>query len=123
MTFVSAFFGVIGAAAIAYMIRRDRLRVRHGMAWLLVSALIAILGIFPQLVHKLGALVGVSYPPALILTIGVLGLVVKSVWTDIELSKSEMKVIRLAQELAILRASTGKGPEPLENQISDSKAR
>ena len=121
MSFIPAFFGLAVAITIALMIRRDRLRVRHGIAWLLVSAVIAILGVFPQLTHKLGVMLGVSYPPALILTAGVLGLVIKAVWTDIELSKSEIRQIRMAQELAILKQSAGNKPAYKENQLSENK--
>lgn len=121
MSFIPAFFGLVVAITIAYMIRRDRLRVRHGVAWLVVSAAIAILGVFPQLTHKLGVMLGVSYPPALILTAGVLGLVIKAVLTDIELSKSEIRQIRMAQELAILKQPAGNKPEHTENQVSESK--
>ena len=120
MSFIPAFFGLAVAITIAFMIRRDRLRVRHGIAWLLVSAVIAILGVFPQLTHKLGVMLGVSYPPALILTAGVLGLVIKAVWTDIELSKSEIRQIRMAQELAILKQSAGNKPAYKENQLSEN---
>ena len=121
MSFITAFFGLAVAITIAFMIRRDRLRVRHGIAWLLVSAVIAILGVFPQLTHKLGVMLGVSYPPTLILTAGVLSLVIKAVWTDIELSKSEIRQIRMAQELAILKQPAGNKPEHTENQVSESK--
>ena len=120
MSLIPAFFGLAVAITIAFMIRRDRLRVRHGIAWLLVSAVIAILGVFPQLTHKLGVMLGVSYPPALILTAGVLGLVIKAVWTDIELSKSEIRQIRMAQELAILKQSAGNKPAYKENQLSEN---
>ena len=121
MSFIPAFFGLAVAITIAFMIRRDRLRVRHGIAWLLVGAVIAILGVFPELTHKLGAMLGVSYPPALILTAGVLGLVIKAVWTDIELSKSEIRQIRMAQELAILKQSAGNKPACKENQLFENK--
>ena len=121
MSFIPAFFGLAVAITIAFMIRRDRLRVRHGIAWLLVSAVIAILGVFPQLTHKLGVMLGVSYPPTLILTAGVLSLVIKAVWTDIELSKSEIRQTRMAQELAILNQSSGNEPEYKENQLSENK--
>lgn len=121
MSFIPAFFGLAVAITIAFMIRRDRLRVRHGIAWLLVSVVIAILGVFPQLTHKLGVMLGVSYPPALILTAGVLGLVIKAVWTDIELSKSEIRQIRMAQELAILKQSAGNKPADKEHQTSENK--
>lgn len=121
MSFIPAFFGLAVAITIAFMIRRDRLRVRHGIAWLLVGAVIAILGVFPELTHKLGVMLGVSYPPALILTAGVLGLVIKAVWTDIELSKSEIRQIRMAQELAILKQSAGNNPSCKENQLFENK--
>ena len=39
MSFIPAFFGLAVAITIALMIRRDRLRVRHGIAWLLVEVL------------------------------------------------------------------------------------
>jgi hypothetical protein len=36
--------GLFVAATIVYLIKRDRLQVRHGVSWMLVAALFALFG-------------------------------------------------------------------------------
>ena len=39
--------GLFVAATIVYLIKRDRLQVRHGVSWMLVAALFALFGFAP----------------------------------------------------------------------------
>ena len=101
------FTGVTGffvAATIVYLIKRDRLQVRHGVGWMIVAVIFAIFGLVPSLVDRLAVLFGVAYPPTVALVLGGSALIIKAVISDVELSLSEVKTTRIIQRLAILEA-------------------
>jgi len=90
------------AGLIVWLIRRDRLPVRHSLWWLACSVLILVFGLFPGLVDQLAALAGVSYPPSLLFVLAILALLVKLLLEDVEVSTTRRRLLRLAQKSAIL---------------------
>lgn len=99
---VSAVVGLSIAGFIIYLIRRDHLHVRHSLMWLPVAAGVALLGLFPTLSDHMATWLGVAYPPVFPLLAAVCFLLVKQLVGDIERSRNERKLERLAQRLAIL---------------------
>ncbi|MCP4702064.1 MAG: DUF2304 domain-containing protein [Gammaproteobacteria bacterium] len=98
----SAILGLFIAGTIFYLIRRDHLHSRHATWWLLLAFMIAVLGVFPQLIDLVAARLNVNYPPTLLMT-GSLGMIlVKVLSIDIHQSKQERKFRRLIQRLALL---------------------
>jgi hypothetical protein len=99
---ISAAIGIGIAMVIFYLIRRDHLHSRHAFWWLLTAIAIAVLGIFPQLIDEIAVYIDVSYPPTLLLVIG-LGLVLLKVLSiDIHQSQQERRLRRTVQRLALL---------------------
>lgn len=96
--------GVGLAAVILLLIRRDHLYLLHGLFWILVAGAAAILGVWPGLIDRLAVIVGISYPPALLLLVAVVIVLVKTLHTDIINTRVERDVRRLNQRLAILEA-------------------
>lgn len=99
--------GAIGlgvAAVILLLIRRDRLHVNHGLAWVAVAAGFVLLGFLPGIIDRVAALLGIAYPPVLGLTTAVALLVVKMLAMDIERSRIEMRYQRLTQKMSMLEA-------------------
>jgi hypothetical protein len=90
------------AVTIIYLIRKDHLHVRYSVWWLLLAAPILVLGVFPGLNDILGARLGISYPPILPVIVAILLLLLRSLTTDIELSKKSIRINRLVQRMAIL---------------------
>lgn len=99
------------ATAIFFLIRLDHLRLGHGAFWLLVAAAAAVLGAWPGLIDRLAALIGISYPPALLLLAAVMVLFIKSLQSDIELTRAERRLRRLNQRLALYEAERGERAE------------
>ena len=95
--------GIGLAALILYLIRRDHLYVMHGLFWVFVASAAAFLGVWPGLIDQLAVLLGVSYPPALLLLLGCMILLVKSLHTDMVNTRIERDVRRLNQRLALLQ--------------------
>lgn len=102
----TALMGIGLALLILYLIRRDHLYVMHGLFWVLVASAAAILGAWPGLIDRLAAWLGISYPPALLLLLASIVLLVKALHTDMVNTRVERDVRRLNQRLALLQADT-----------------
>ncbi len=101
---ITAILGIAIAGSILYLVRRDHLHGPYAVWWLLVALIVTVLGIWPQLVDKLGYSLGVGYPPVLLLVLAQGMMVVKMLTMDIERSRQERRLRRLAQHMAILEA-------------------
>ena len=82
--------------------RRDHLYLLHGLFWILVAGAAAVLGVWPGLIDRLAVVVGIGYPPALLLLVAVVVVLVKTLHTDIVNTRVERDVRRLNQRLALL---------------------
>jgi hypothetical protein len=58
-------------------------------------------GLWPGLIDQVAALAGISYPPALLLLVAIIVLLVKSLHGDIVNSRIERQVRRLNQRVAL----------------------
>lgn len=101
-TIATGAIGVIFAVIILLLIRRDILHPRYSLIWLLTSLLLVVLAVFPRIIDALGAMLGVTYPPTLALTVGLCILLVKVLTQDIERSRMSMDIRKLTQRLALL---------------------
>jgi hypothetical protein len=111
------------AALIFVLLRRDHLYIHHGLFWIVVAALGALLGLWPGLIDRVAQLVGISYAPAALLLGAVVVLFIKALYADMMQTRLERQLRRLNQRVAMLElgnarqdpvadASTvsGKGP-------------
>jgi hypothetical protein len=98
----SAFIGVLLAGAILYLVRRDHLHGSYALWWLAIAAAILVLGVFPPVIDWLGHVTGISYPPILPIIIGVGMILIRMLRMDIDRSRQERQLRRLAQKLSIL---------------------
>lgn len=108
----SAIIGIFIAALIVWLIRRDKMHTRYAFWWLMLAAVVVALGFFPRIVDAVAGPLGISYPPFLLVPLGMGYLLLKLLRADIERSKQERKLRRLAQRLALLEsamAREGKG--------------
>ena len=99
--------GLIGlglAIIILVLVRRDHLYLMHGLFWVVVAAAAAVLGAWPGLIDRLAMAVGISYPPALVLLLANVVLLLKALHADMLNTRIERDVRRLNQRLAMLEA-------------------
>jgi hypothetical protein len=101
LEFTTALLGLGLAAAIMWLLRRDHLHLGHGLFWLLVAVVAAALGVWPGIIDKAAGITGIAYPPALLLLIAVVMLLLKILHTDILNTRIERQVKRLNQRLAM----------------------
>ncbi len=110
MTFahiVSAFLGLSTAGVILFLLRKDALSVAYSLWWLFVTIGLVILSLFPALVDALGRLLGVHYPPVLLLIGALCVVLIKLLFMDIDRSRQERQIRLLFQRLAILEHENG----------------
>lgn len=92
-------FGII-----IWLVRRDHLHGRFAIRWFAIGFCCALLGIFPGITDWIAVRIGIAYPPILAVILGIGFLVLKMIMMDIERSKNEIKLRRLAQRLAMLES-------------------
>lgn len=94
MTFIFVFF----------LLRRGVLQEKYAVLWLTVSGIALIAAVFPGLLRWVSEALGVQTPSNLLFFITVVLLVLVSVQLSYELSRHEMRIRRLAEEIALLQA-------------------
>lgn len=102
--------GLMLAAAILFLVRRDHLHGPYALWWIGVAATVAFLGFFPRLFDVVAIKLGISYPPILAVVMGFSMLLVKLLTMDLERSRQERLIRRLAQRLALLEAQAPEVP-------------
>lgn len=105
ISWINAAIGLLVAATILFLIRRDKLHIRHGVGWVLVALVFAGLGFAPTLVDWLARVIGVGYPPVLALVAAIAVLVIKILLMDIDQAHQEVQLQRLIQRVAILEGT------------------
>jgi len=98
----SGLISVLLAGAILYLVRRDHLHGSYALWWLAVAGAILVLGVFPPVIDWLGRLTAINYAPILPIIIGIGMILIRMLKMDIDRSRRERQLRRLAQKLAIL---------------------
>lgn len=87
---------------IVVLVRRDRIHGAYAIWWFLVAAAVLLIGLFPGWIDLIGRELGIFYPPVLVLVVAICVLFLKALTMDIERSRQEGEIRRLAQRLAVL---------------------
>ena len=98
------------AATILFLVRRDHLHGPYAIWWIGTATTVALLGLFPRLFDVLAGKMGVSYPPILAIVLGFGLLLLKMLTMDLDRSRQERLIRRLAQRLAMLEARENPSP-------------
>ena len=84
------------------LIRRDSILMGAAFRWLVLAISILVLGIFPQLADIAASIVGIAYSPILPVILACLLLMLKALIADIERARTQVKMDRIAQKLAMV---------------------
>jgi len=74
------------------------------MAVALVSV---VLGVWPNLVDRIGQVTGVAYPPALLFLLAIMMLIIRAVIADIAFTRLRREVRILNQKIALMEPEAG----------------
>jgi hypothetical protein len=116
----SLVIGLALAATILILVRRAHLHGPHAVWWLALAAGIILLSIWPRLTDLIAPYLGVSYPPivAVLLALGLM--LVKMMSMDLQRSRQEQRIRRLAQRLALLEAQLATVTEKPSSDLDSS---
>lgn len=96
---VTAFITLI---FIVDLLRRGVLKEKYAVLWLLFAGAALFFAVFPGVLDRLAALIGVYSPVNLLFFVTIVLLVLVSVQLSYELSRHEARIRRLAEESALL---------------------
>ena len=102
----AALIGLSIGGLILWLVRQNHLHGPYAIWWILVAIGVILLGLFPQVVNPVATWLGVNYPPILAIVIALAAMLVKILTMDLERTRQEVVLRRLAQRLAMLE---GKG--------------
>jgi hypothetical protein len=114
VTYTAAGLGIAIAGSILWLVRRDHLHGSHALWWLMVAGGALVAGFAPAVVDWLGKLLGVHYPPMLLVVVVLGALLLKLLQVDIDTSRRERRMRRMIQKMAILELEVRELREQLE---------
>jgi hypothetical protein len=111
--------GLAIAFTILWLVRRDLLHTRYSIWWLIVAGASALLGGFPTVVDRVASRLGVTYPPILLVVVGIGLVLIKMLTMDVERSDQERRLRILTQRLAIFEGNGRQGPPERTGTLHD----
>jgi hypothetical protein len=99
---IAIILAIATVVLIARLFRRGNLRSKYALLWITSAALLVPLSVFPSLLDAYARAIGIHYPPTALLVTGMAVLFTVALNFSWELSRSEDRVRRLAEELALL---------------------
>lgn len=99
---IAAIIGVALSFSIINLVRQDHISPSVAARWFLVSMVVLIVGIAPEIVDNIGVFLGIGYPPIIPVLLAISVALLKILLMDIDKQKQQTKIDRLAQKIAIL---------------------
>lgn len=100
------FFIIIGVIAILYVthiVRRNKLPIKESFWWLIGAIAVLLLAIFPQVLDWFALLLGISYPPTLLLTMCIIFLLFIIFKDSRRIARLQTQNIELGQQIALIK--------------------
>lgn len=100
--YFSALVAVVFFCLVVVLIRKDAIHMGSAVRWFVIAIVALVFGVNPTLVDQLAGYLGISYGPILPLLLVSVFLLVKALLADIERAKTQVKLDRLNQKLALM---------------------
>ncbi len=84
-----------------HKIRSSKVQIEDAIYWVVFSAALIVLSVFPQIIYLLSDLLGVESPANLIFLLVIFFLIVKLFTLSVRISGLETRIKELAQQLAL----------------------
>lgn len=95
--------GLFVLAFVINMVRTRKLQERYALLWVLAALGLALAPIFIHLIDEVAYALGVEYPPALLLALSVIALMLIILQLSLSISHQADQIKVLTQELGLLR--------------------
>lgn len=102
-------------------IRREKLLISDAVFWILFSAALLLLSIFPQIVIWVARWLGFVSAANLILVLIIFVLLLKMFSMSLHISHTDCKLRQLVQEMAILEKKWKEGTENKEREPGETR--
>lgn len=99
--YFTAFLGICTASIIFYLVRKDTLSPNYTFWWILIAIGLITIGLFPSIIDFFGKVLGIHYPPILLIILSWCLILLKLLFMDIDRSRQEKQIRILMQRLAI----------------------
>ncbi len=96
-------FSIFIILYILYSIRKNKLDIASSFIWIVFCIILLVLSIWPKSLDWLASLLGITYPPALFLSIAVVILFIMLFIQSKKVEDLHKKIIDLGQELSVLK--------------------
>ncbi len=100
------FFIIVGVLALLYVthiVRRNKLPIKESFWWFMAAIAMLLLAIFPQVVDWIATLLGVAYPPTLLLTMCIIFLLFIIFKDGRRIANLQAQNIELEQQIALIK--------------------
>lgn len=100
------FFIIVGVLALLYVmhiVRRNKLPIKESFWWFMGAIAMLLLSIFPQVLDWIATLLGIAYPPTLLLTMCVIFLLFIIFKDGRRIAKLQTQSIELEQQIALMK--------------------
>lgn len=91
------------------LVRKNKLDEKYSILWLFFAFIVLIVSIFPSTIVKLSEVFDVYYPPALLLLFAIITVAAYIVHITLVITKQNKTIIKLTQELALLKSEKEEG--------------
>lgn len=99
--YFTAFLGFFTASVIFYLVRRDTLSANYTLWWVIIALGLIVIGLFPSIIDYFGRLLGIHYPPIMLIIISWCLILLKLLFMDIDRSRQDRQIRILMQRLAM----------------------
>lgn len=101
---------IIIVVMVLIQVRNQKMKEKYAALWLVVSVVIIVLALFPNLLWWLADITGVVVPVNLLFLLAIIMLIGVCLHLTFAISKISEEVRTLAEEIAILRAEKDQNP-------------
>ena len=91
-------------AAVVELVRRGRLSEEYSFIWIVCAVALLALSLWRNLLDVAAAVLGVHYPPAVLLLVLTFFVVIVSLYFSVVVSRHRKQIERLVEEIALLDA-------------------
>lgn len=100
---LSIMFSVLFLLIVIELVRKNKLQERYSLLWILMSIILLVLSSTPVIIEAISRWLDIKNPPSLLFLFGLGYLILYNLGTTVTVSRQSERIIRLTQELALLR--------------------
>lgn len=100
---IAIVFSFIFLATIVELIRKNKIMEKYSIIWLFFALTVLALSTTPYLIQRIAYAIGIYYAPAILFLIVLVYIIIYNLHITVVFSKQTKMIVRLNQELAILK--------------------